>query len=581
MAERPHLQLVSRVRKLLPWRKSMLVATQCMLAATLLLTACMPAQPAATPSTAEEASAEDSSATSSGGVVTMLSGQNIQAVVVQCTAAGLALSAAKMVQRGLLFYDENDDFTGELATEVPSLENGGISEDGLTITYNLREGVTWHDGTPVTAADVKFTWDAIMDEKNAVISRYGYDRITSVETQDDLTVVVTYSEIFAAWQILFDAILPKHLLEGQEGDLCQSEFSLMPVGFGPLKFVEWVSGDHITWDANTDYFRGSPKIERFIMRFVPSTEAVIQSIRAGEAEIGWGLNESAIPQLRDLESQGINTLVELIPNSHRYIFNMDPEAAPIFADLNVRKAIAFAIDKQGIIDDLLYGVTEPGTTEWANTYWENTSLEPYPYDPEEAMVLLAESGWVDEDGDGILEKDGQPLSFVHSTYTGDQLLENIQLYVQRNLRDTGIDMQISNVALATAFAAYSAGGTWATGQYEMGGWFHGLRNPDPDLSVRFACWEIPSDENPTGSQWYHYCNAEVDTLFEEQSLLLDRPARKAVIDEIQQLIYDDYPVIYLYDFTAIYAVKDTLQNFDPTAWGNFYWNIWQWELTEN
>ncbi len=581
MTEHPRPIAATALRSAWHWRKWMIYAVQLTVVASLLLTACMPAQPTAPAAGGEGTSTtETADSTGTGGIVTMLSGQNIQAVVVQCTAAGLALTAAKLVQRGLLFYDENDDFTGELALEVPSLTNGGISEDGLTITYTLREGVTWHDGQPVTAADVQFTWNAIMDAKNTVISRYGYDKISAVETPDDYTVVVTFTEVFAAWQILFDAILPKHLLEAQEGDLCQSDFSLMPIGFGPLKFAEWVPSDHITWDANPDYFRGAPKIERFILRFVPSTEAVIQAIRAGEAEIGWGLNEPAIPQLRDLESQGINTIVELIPNSHRYVFNMDPAAAPIFADINVRKAIALAINKQGIVDDLLYGVTEPGTTEWANTFWENTALTPYPYAPEEAMALLAEAGWVDSDGDGIVEKDGQPLSFVHSTYTGDQLLENIQLYVQRNLRDIGIDMQISNVALATAFAAYSAGGTWATGQYEMGGWFHGLRNPDPDLSVRFACWEIPSDENPTGSQWYHYCNPAVDALFEEQALLLDRDARKVVIDEIQQLIYDDYPVIYLYDFTSIYAVKDSLQNFDPTSWGNFYWNIWEWELTE-
>jgi peptide/nickel transport system substrate-binding protein len=156
----------------------------------------------------------------------------------------------------------------------------------------------------------------------------------------------------------------------------------------------------------------------------------------------------------------------------------------------------------------------------------------------------------------------------------------VQLFVQRNLNDIGVEMKIANVALATAFASYQAGGTWATRQYEMGGWFHGLRNPDPDLSVRFACWEIPSDENPTGSQWYHYCNPEVDELFRLQATILDRAERKAVIDQIQQIIYEDYPVIYLYNFTAIYAVKDTLHNFQPLAWGNFYWNIQDWELKE-
>jgi peptide/nickel transport system substrate-binding protein len=272
----------------------------------------------------------------------MLSGQNIQAVVVQCTAAGLALSAAKLVQRGLLFYDENDEFTGELALDVPSLTNGGISADGKSITYSLREGVTWHDGAPVTAADVKFTWEAVMDPKNTVISRYGYNQIESVETPDDYTVVVNFTEAFAPWQILFDAILPQHLLADTE-DICQSDFSRAPIGFGPLKFVQWEPGDFIIWEANPDFYLGAPKIDRFILRFVPSTEAVLNTIRAGDAEIGWGLNETAIPQLRPLAEQGIETVVAIIPNSHRYIFNMDHEAVPLFADLNVRKAIALSL----------------------------------------------------------------------------------------------------------------------------------------------------------------------------------------------------------------------------------------------
>ena len=120
----------------------------------------------------------------SGGTVVMLSGQNIQSIVVLYTAAGLALSAAKMVRRGLLFNDEKDVLTGELAAEVPSLQNGGISQDGKTITYKLRQNVTWHDGVPVTAADVKYTWKAIMNPTNKVVIRYGYDRIETVDTPD-------------------------------------------------------------------------------------------------------------------------------------------------------------------------------------------------------------------------------------------------------------------------------------------------------------------------------------------------------------------------------------------------------------
>ena len=434
----------------------------------------------------------------------------------------------------------------------------------------------WHDGKPVTSADVKFTWQAIMNPASKVVSRYGYDQIETVDTPDPYTVVVRFKKPFAPWAILFDAIIPKHLLEN-EANLAESTFNRKPIGFGPMKFVEWVSGDHITWEANPDYFRGAPKIDRFILRFVPSTEAVLNAIRAGEVEIGWGLNEPSIPQLRQLESRGIRTIVDVIPNSHRYNFNMDQTKAPLFADLKVRKAIALAINKQDLVDKLLYGITKPGAPSGTTPTGRTRTCARIPMirsRPRSCWRRLAGR----PGSDGIRTNGAQRLSFTHSTYTGDQLLENVQLFVQRNLKDVGVEMKIKNVALATAFASFQAGGTWATGQYEMGGWFHGLRNPDPDLSFRFHSGQIPSQANPAGSQWYHYSNPQVDKLFDQQANIFDPAERKKVIDEIQRLIYEDYPVIYLYDFTSIYAVKNTLKNFEPHAWGNFYWNIWQWEL---
>ena len=135
----------------------------------------------------------------------------------------------------MLFTDAESNWIGELATEVPTLENGGVSEDGLTITYKLRDGVTWHDGEPVTSADVKATWEMIMNPDYAVITRFGYDRIGSVETPDPLTVVVNFAEPFASWPILFDAIIPKHVIDANADDLDNSEAMRQPVGFGPFR----------------------------------------------------------------------------------------------------------------------------------------------------------------------------------------------------------------------------------------------------------------------------------------------------------------------------------------------------------
>src|SRR5689334_9014387 len=125
---------------------------------------------------------------------------------------GNVINGTKLALRGLLFTDENGAPAPELATEVPSLENGGISSDGRTITYRLRSGVTWHDGQPVTAADVQYTWQAIMQPDHNVATRYGYDRIGAVDTPDQQTVVVTFNDPFAPWATLFDVVLPQHIL---------------------------------------------------------------------------------------------------------------------------------------------------------------------------------------------------------------------------------------------------------------------------------------------------------------------------------------------------------------------------------
>ncbi len=506
--------------------------------------------------------------------LTFCTGQDVSTLNVVFTAAGLALSLSKFSQRGLLFYNEKDEFAGELAEQVPTLQNGGISRDLTTITYKLRKTVTWHDGRPVTARDVKFTWQAIMNPNNKVISRYGYNLIDDVQTPDDYTVVVKFTQPFAPFRILFDALLPQHVL-GSLSDFNDHPFNRAPVGFGPYRVAEWVQGSHIAYEANPKYFRGAPKTRRVFAKFVPSTEANIAAVRAGQCDIGWGFGAANVPALRDAPS--VDVVKNNLPNAHRYVFNMMPGKVALWEDVRVRQAIFHAIDRKAIVDRLLHGLVEPGTSEWGGTYWENKSLKPAAFDQQRARALLDEAGWR-PGPDGIRVKEGRRLTFSHTTYTGDQLLADTQVVVQEMLKAVGIEMRIRNLALPLLFAPYKQGGVWAVGDYEMGGWFHGLRNPDPDLSFRFASWEIPSDQNPAGSQWYHYANLRVDELFKRQARMFNDPDRKRMIDEIQRQVANDYNVIYLWKHAEFYGARKNVENFAPHPWGNFYWNMYQWSV---
>jgi peptide/nickel transport system substrate-binding protein len=489
---------------------------------------------------------------------------------------GNVVSASRLVLRGLLFLDEEANLIGDLATDLPSTENGGVSSDGKTITFTLRPGVTWHDGEPVTAADVKFTWETIMNPDSGVVSRYGYDVIEAIETPDDETVVIQFMEPFAPWPILFDVILPKHVLEN-ETDLANSEFNQLPIGFGPFTISENVQGDHMTFEAFDGYWQGRPKIDRLFIRYFGDATAMLQSLKAQETDLAWQVSLSNIPELEQLEAEGITTLVVPQPNPEQYAFNRDESQVPLFADRELRRALSLAVDRQTIIDQLLYGLAEIAVNPWDQSPWQNEQLEPVAYDPEQAKQILDELGWAPGD-DGIRVKDGQRLSFTNGVTSGNQLRENVQLLVQDNFKQVGAEMVIENNRSDTVFGSWAAGGILARGEYETHGFSYPLTTTDPDISNRFACAERASEESPTGAQRYRYCNPEIDELFAQQALELDPAKRKAILDQIQEILHDEYNQIFLYDSNHSWGLLTRVKNFKITPFAGFQFNPHEWDV---
>ena len=491
---------------------------------------------------------------------------------------GNVVSGSRLVLRGLLFLDEEANPVGDLATEVPSLENGGVSSDGKTITFTLRPGVTWHDGEAVTAEDVKFTWETIMNPDSGVVSRYGYDVIQAIDTPDEGTVVVQFDHPFAPWQILFDVILPKHVLEN-ETDLPNAEFNQLPIGFGPFKISENVQGDHMSFEAFDGYWQGRPKIDRLFIRFFGDATAMLQALKAKEADLAWQVSLSNIPELQQMESQGITTLVVPQPNPEQYAMNRDESQVPLFADRELRRALSLAVDRQTIIDKLLYGLADIAINPWDQSPWQNKNLQPVVYDPDQAKKILDEAGWAPGD-DGIRVKDGERLSFTCGVTSGNQLRENVQLLVQDNFKQIGAEMVIKNNRSDTVFGSWAAGGILARGDYQMHGFSYPLTNPDPDISNRFACAERPSEESPTGAQRYRYCNPEIDDLFAQQAQELDPTKRKAIMDQIQEILYDEYSQIFLYDSNHSWGLLTRVKNFKITPFTGFQFNPHEWDVEE-
>jgi peptide/nickel transport system substrate-binding protein len=532
------------------------------------------AAPATKPTTAAAAPAKPG-----GKTITIGEWQQVSIMNTLMTSeGGNVISGTKLALRGLLYTDEKGAFEGELASDVPSTQNGGISADGKTITYKLRT-LTWHDAQPVTSADVLYTWKAIMQPDHNVATRYGYDRIDSVETPDPLTAVVHFKEPFAPWATLFDVILPQHILE-KDPDFNGSRYHQQPVGFGPFKVAENVKGDHTTYEAFDGYRRGRPKIDRIFIRYFGNTDAELQALKAKEIDLAWGVPLSNIPELQGLESQGISTLVQPGPAEERYAFNMDHTQVPLFTDTQLRKALALSVDRKTIVDKLLFGLTTAARGDWDNTPWENKAVTVDPYDPEQAKSILDGLGWK-PGPDGIRQKDGQRLAFDHTTTSGSQLRENVQLLIQQNFKDVGVEMNIKNQPTDQLFGSYAAGGVWARGTFQMGGWTTGINLPDPDLSSHYLSKEIASEQNPAGAQSYRYSNPRLDTLFGQQATELDPAKRKAIFDQIQQIVHDDYICIWLYDSTAAWGVLSRVKNFENTVrapFGGFHWRAEEWDI---
>lgn len=488
----------------------------------------------------------------------------------------------------LLDIDPDDNFIPVLAVEVPSVENGGLSEDGLTITYKLRQGVEWADGTPFTAADVKFTWEAIMDPDNVVVSTAGYEDIESVETPDDFTVVVRFRKLYAPALTLFEYILPHHGF-GDTTKMMRAAFNRKPLGTGPFQVVEWTSGESIILEKNPNYWEeGEPKIDRIIFRITPSRETSVLQIKTGEADVVWDLIEASIPEFEN--AADITLWTTPSPNVEYLGLNLakrgdpaDPDVPhPILGDRRVREAISLAIDRTVLVDKLLYGKSQIATSAIGLGWAADPTIAIAPYDPELAKQLLDEAGWVDTDGDGIREKDGQRMSLEITTTSGNKLRELAEQVIQEQLKEVGIELVINNVPSATLFGSWDAGGPLKRGDFDiaMDTWGPDI-DPDAFLSILFQSSNIPTAENQgEGWNFFRLKNAELDQAIAEGRSTLDLEKRKAAYARAARLINDTYAYIPLYNRLEINAFRNNVENWTPNPWEEFTWDAKHWTVRQ-
>ena len=489
----------------------------------------------------------------------------------------------------LIDVNDKGEYFPVLAAEVPSVANGGVSEDGLTITYKLKKGVKWSDGQPFTSADVKYTWEAIANPKNLVKSRSGYELIESVETPDDHTAVVKYKEYYAPYLTRFAPVLPKHIL-GKLDNMNDAPYNRMPVGTGPFRVTEWVSGDHITMEKNPHYREADKvKIDKLFFKIIPSREVGIAQIQAGDIDGVWDLIEAQIPTME--KNPEISLCLSNALVSERLIMNHSSPVAPnngnpdfphpILADLRVRQAIQYAVDKNTIIDKLLYGKARPGTTEIPDGWAHNPDVKSTEYDPEKAKQLLEEAGWK-PGSDGIRQKDGTRLRLKITTTTGNKLREMVEQVLVAQMKAVGIEFYIENVPSSVLFGSWSNDADRKKGRYDILMYTTGPGiDPHSQYEGYFHSKNIPTEAN--GGSGYNYTrhrDAELDKWLDLAGKAPSMEERAEAYRKAQARAAEIVPHIYLYRRVNVHAFRNNVKGWKPNGYGIIdavaTWNVADW-----
>lgn len=522
-------------------------------------TGAAPAAPAAT-------AAPAAGAPKSGGTFTVGSPQEPDRLWGPFTGLTVAQEVALLVEGCLVRTDDELLPVPDLASEVPTMENGGISKDGLTYTFKLRKDVKWHDGKALTSKDVKFTYDVMVMKDTDVRSRIGWDQITSVDTPDDYTVIFKFKSIDAPFldRVAITGILPQHVLGGLDAAAINKHaWFRAPMGTGPFKFKEWVSGDHVTLVKNPDYFKkGQPYLDQIVYKIVPDANALLNQLDTGEADCRFRLNNEHVEIAKGLK----NATVISTPSVTPWLLWMNQTQAP-FNDKSIRLALAYGIDKEGIAKTLLKGLVEPSWQLVSPLSWAyDPNVPKHKYDPAKAKQILDDAGWK-MGSDGIREKDGKKLSFEVMNIAGEQERVQILSFAQRQWKDIGVDAKIKMVDVATMW-----GNALPKRTYEMAYSYTG-RLADPDMSG----WYMSPSKSPAYN-YSGYSNPDTDKLLTDALQTVDQAKRKEIYLKVQQTVAEDETYLFLFWLTNHTVLNKKLKGYKPAPGYLEFWNADEWWL---
>jgi peptide/nickel transport system substrate-binding protein len=474
---------------------------------------------------------------------------------------------------GLVTYDGHAHVIPDLARELPTLANGGISRDGLTLTYHMLPA-KWHDGVPLTSADVVYTWQQIMNPKNNTDARTGYDRIASIEAPDPETVRIHLRAPYAPAIYLFangaiGSIVPKHVLS-EYANLNATAVDGRPVGSGPYIFRSWTRGAEMRFDANPNYFRGVAKIAHVVIRFIPDQNTLVNALRAHDVDLYDLVSTTQAPRVRALP--GVTFVTVPSYNAEGLTFNT--QRAPL-DELPVRLALAYAMDESAIFHNVYHGLGGQGPTDIApGLLGYDPAIHYYPYDPKRAGALLDAAGWT-LGPNGMRSRNGKPLAIEISSTSGNKLREELQVLLQRYWRAVGVDATVKNYAASTFFAPMSEGGPLYAGRLDIAIYTGSHAWPDPDVENTLSPDRLP----PAGQNTSRFQNATMGRLIRAGLASYDPAVRAPIYSAIARIEIANLPNYILSWEPQNMAADSDLHGLAPSPISSDLWNIAQWTFS--
>jgi peptide/nickel transport system substrate-binding protein len=462
---------------------------------------------------------------------------------------------------GLTKYDKDIKITGDLA------EFWDISKDGLVITFHLRKGVKWHDGAELTADDVLFTYKTVIDPNVPTPYSGNYGPVEKVEALDKYIVRVSYKEPFASalesWGM---GILPKHILEGK--DLKSPEVNRNPVGTGPYKLKEWVTGQKIVLEAFDDYFEGRPKVDNVMARIIPDTATMFLELKFGGIDV-MGLTP---PQYKlQAQTDFFKKYFQMFRYpSFGYTYMGYNLLNPLFSDKRVRLALAHAVNKKEIIAGVMLGYGLPCTGPFPPESWAfNSDVRDYEYNPDEALRILSGLGWK-KNQRGLLEKDGKAFSFTVITNQGNDTRLKAAQIIKEQLKTVGIDMQIKVLEWQAMLHEFIDKKRF---EAVIMGW---SLSRDPDI---YDIWH--SSKTKEGEfNFISYKNDEVDRLLLDGRRTFDIDKRSRIYRRIHEILADEQPYLFLYVPDALPVIHKRFRGIEKAPLGIWHDYI-RWYVPKN